>query len=368
MDRRKIAYCDFGLNAAISRSLRPRLEAAFPENPMEVIGIGELVSLSDWRNIVDVLRHYGGEIISGRKHFRHCLLRTRYSFESIRRALRRRLTRQEYRFTFQTGSRVDGSVPGIPHFVYTDHTHLANRQYPDPPPNWKFSTEWIELEREIYHRATRVFTFSSNIERSLIEDYGVEPAKIRCAYAGSNLPRRPRASARVPGGKTILFVGMEWERKGGPLLVAAFRRVLQEHPDAKLVIVGCAPAVSVPNCEIHGLLPIEEVAVHFQRANIFCMPTRCEPFGIVIVEAMLAGLPVVATRLGALPDLVQNGVNGFLIESGDERGLAVALNTLLADLKMCAAFGARGAAVAEQQYTWENSVAIMRTEMVSAGA
>jgi glycosyltransferase involved in cell wall biosynthesis len=283
--------------------------------------------------------------------------------------LRRRLTADSYRFTFQTGSRVDGSVPGIPHFVYTDHTHLANRAYPEPPPDWQYSAEWIELEREIYHRATRLFTFSSNIERSLIEDYGVEPAKIRCAYAGSNLPRRPVAApVRAAGGKTILFVGVEWERKGGPLLVAAFRRVLQEHPDAKLVIVGCAPAVSVPNCEIAGLLPIEEVAAHFERANVFCMPTRCEPFGIVFVEAMRAGLPVVATRLGALPDMVQEGVNGFLIESGDEPGLAAALCTLLADAKMCAAFGARGAALAEQRYTWENSVEIMGVEMVSAGA
>jgi glycosyltransferase involved in cell wall biosynthesis len=224
------------------------------------------------------------------------------------------------------------------------------------------------LEREIYHRATRVFTFSSNIRRSLIEDYGVEPAKIRCANAGSNLPRGPGAPVRVPGGKTILFVGMEWERKGGPLLVAAFRRVLREHPDAKLIIVGCAPAISVPNCEVVGLLPIEEVATHFQRANVFCMPTRCEPFGVVFVEAMLAGLPVVATKLGALPDMVHDGVNGFLIESGDERGLGAALSTLLADSKICAAFGARGAALAQQHYTWENSVAIMRAEMVSAGA
>jgi glycosyltransferase involved in cell wall biosynthesis len=196
----------------------------------------------------------------------------------------------------------------------------------------------------------------------------VEAAKIRCAYAGSNLPHRRGAPIRVPGGKTILFVGMEWERKGGPLLVAAFRRVLREHPDAKLLIVGCAPAVSVPNCEILGLLPIEEVATHFRRANVFCMPTRCEPFGVVFVEAMFAGLPVVATKLGALPDMVQDGVNGFLIESGDERGLAAALSTLLADSKMCATFGARGAALAEEQYTWENSVAIMRAEIVGAGA
>jgi hypothetical protein len=91
MDRRKIAFCDFGLNAATSRSLRPRLEAAFPENPLEVIGLGELVRLRNWRNIADVLVHYGWEISSGRKRFNDCLLRTRCSFESIRRALRRRL-------------------------------------------------------------------------------------------------------------------------------------------------------------------------------------------------------------------------------------------------------------------------------------
>jgi hypothetical protein len=59
----------------------------------------------------------------------------------------------------------------------------------------------------------------------------------------------------------------------------------------------------------------------------------------------------------ALPYMVHDGVNGFLIESGDERGLAAALCALLADSKMCAAFGARGAALAEQQYTWENSAA-----------
>ena len=102
MDRRKIAFCDFGLNAATSRNLRPQLEAAFPENPVEVIGLGELVCLRNWRNIADVLLHYGWEIASGRKRFNDCLLRTRYSFESIRRALRVRLTADSYRFTFQT--------------------------------------------------------------------------------------------------------------------------------------------------------------------------------------------------------------------------------------------------------------------------
>ena len=151
------------------------------------------------------------------------VLRTHYRFESPA-ALRRRLTADSYRFTFSDRFTVDGSVPGSRHFVYTDHTHPANRMVSRNLCRiGNLSTEWIELEREIYHRATRVFTFSSNIGRSP-KKIGVEPAKIRCAYAGSNLSRRPGASRRVPGGKTILSWEWNGNWKGGSALVAAFRK------------------------------------------------------------------------------------------------------------------------------------------------
>src|SRR2546423_3537988 len=107
MDRKRIAYCDFGLNAATNRSLLSRLKTAFAGNPVDVIGIGELVNVYHPRNGGEVWRRYGRDILWRRKRFADCLLRTRYSFMSVRFALRQRLAPQRYRFNFPTGSRPD---------------------------------------------------------------------------------------------------------------------------------------------------------------------------------------------------------------------------------------------------------------------
>src|SRR2546423_12576879 len=112
MDRKRIAYCDFGLNAATNRSLLSRLKTAFAGNPVDVIGIGELVNVYHPRNGGEVWRRYGRDILRRRKRFADCLLRTRYSFKAVRCALRRRLGPERYWVTFPTRSRADGRGPG----------------------------------------------------------------------------------------------------------------------------------------------------------------------------------------------------------------------------------------------------------------
>ena len=139
--------------------------------------------------------------------------------------------------------------------------------------------------------------------------------------------------------KTILFVGVTWERKGGPELVKAFEKVLRVHPDARLVIVGYKPKVDLPNVQIIGRLTVDELVPYYQQASIFCLPTKLEPFGIVFVEAMAFGLPLVAPRTGAVPDFVEDGRNGFMVEPGDIDALAEALIKLLDDPQLCRKFG-----------------------------
>ena len=97
---------------------------------------------------------------------------------------------------------------------------------------------------------------SAFIRDSLVEDYHCDPSKIAIVGAAPNLP--PPAALPDNAGysnRTILFVGIDWERKGGPLLVEAFRKVLENLPDARLIIAGSSPAIDLPNVEIAGPRP-----------------------------------------------------------------------------------------------------------------
>jgi glycosyltransferase involved in cell wall biosynthesis len=101
-----------------------------------------------------------------------------------------------------------------------------------------------------------------------------------------------------------------------------------------------------------GRCPVDEVHRHYERADVFCLPTRREPFGVAFVEALHYGLPVVATRIGAVPDLVEHGVNGFLVDVGDVDGLATHLDRLLGDAALRHRMGMAGEQRARDRYTW----------------
>lgn len=273
----------------------------------------------------------------------------------LRASLAERAAEEDIRFTFQTQSLFDGSVPGLPHFVYTDHTAMASLLYPGFDPQLLPPASWREREREIYQHASRVFTMSTHVSRSLVEHYGIAPAKVRCVFAGSNVA--DDAPLAPLEGKRILFVGRDWDRKGGPDLLAAFLQLQNEHPDAELVIAGCCPAIDRAGVHVLGELPAGRVAEEFSRASVFCLPTRREPFGIVFVEALTFGVPVVATAIGAVPDVVQDGETGLLVAPGDVAGLAKALRTLLADPALGRRMGREGHRRVGRRYTWKQAVA-----------
>lgn len=328
----------------------------FPDYEVDVIDVSGMVrqrpTIILVNSIITALL-YGKDIILRRKKFRLAFWRTPYIFHEIRKLIRGRIANGEYSFSFQTQSLFDASVPGIPHFVYTDHTHLENLKYETTRKNL-YSSRWIVLEKEIYQNAALTFLWSSNVKRSLMEDYGLPPHKAVLAYAGSN--------GKISKVKTqntdytqanVLFVGLDWQRKGGPTLVKAFQRVREQCPDARLIIVGAKPDLHIPNCDVIGPTKPQELNQYYQQASVFCMPTQVEPFGMVFVEAMTAHLPIVATRVGAIPDFVEEGKNGFLLLPDDVQGIADALLRLLRDPQMCRAFGEYGFQLAKDRYSWK---------------
>jgi glycosyltransferase involved in cell wall biosynthesis len=251
----------------------------------------------------------------------------------------------------------DASLPDIPHFIYTDHTHLENRNYPAPEAATPLSLTWAAMEKGAYQNARMVFTMSRNISRSLISAYGCSPQRVKCVYAGSNV------SAHVSGkidnsrfsAKNILFVGVDWERKGGPVLLEAFRLLRRTHPEARLTIVGCSPKISEPGVHIEGRVPLNEVPKYYRSASVFCLPTLNEPFGLVFLEAASFGLPVVATRIGAVPEIVVDGKSGYLVEPQNAAELAARLGDLLRDPGRAEQFGACGREWVSHRYSWEET-------------
>jgi len=339
-------------------SVEYMLANAFPEYPIENISIDDMIRQSkDWipQNLWYVGKEFGYDILLKRSTVVESYYRTTYLFERIRKAMRRIIDPERYVFSFQTQSMYDTFVPGLPHFIYTDHTHLSNLHSSYFDNRRLRSSKWIALERTIYHHAALVFTRSSNIAADLTRFYDVAPDKAVCVFAGSNAPvfDQPDCAHADSGNLNVLFVGAEWERKGGPVLIEAFRQVLRAIPDATLMIAGVRRDLDVPNCTWLGHVPLDQLSQHYSRASVFCLPTRLEPFGIAVVEAMMHKLPVVASRVGAIPEIVNDGITGDLVPPGNATALAQALIRLLQDPARCRGYGEAGYHRAIGTYTWD---------------
>jgi glycosyltransferase involved in cell wall biosynthesis len=102
-----------------------------------------------------------------------------------------------------------------------------------------------------------------------------------------------------------------------------------------------------------GQLTLAELTEQFQKASVFCLPTQLEPFGVALVEAMLHKLPVVATQVGAIPEIVQHGSTGDLVPPGDVGALAETLIRLLKDPERCRNYGEAGYQRASAVYSWQ---------------
>jgi len=153
----------------------------------------------------------------------------------------------------------------------------------------------------------------------------------------------PRAPAPWPtredgGGPVVGFVGRLVPRKGALDLVKAAPAIRAARPDVRVVVVGDDPyededsdyAIAVrASADVHHVGRVAEAAGILAHLDVLVLPSRQEPFGTVVAEAMAAGTPVVATRVDGLPELVTDGVTGALVEPGDTAALAVAVLRVL---------------------------------------
>jgi colanic acid/amylovoran biosynthesis glycosyltransferase len=185
---------------------------------------------------------------------------------------------------------------------------------------------------------------------------GYPPKKIRRHYIGVDLEKfQPDPS--MPKEPMILYVGRLVEKKGGPDLLRAMKKVNAKYPDVKLNLIGDGPLreslaafAREERLNVHflGPQPPDVVQKHLQAALLFCMPSvraadgNSEGLGIVNLEAQATGIPVVGTLHGGIPEAVENGVTGLLAPERDPDVLADHIVTLLTDTALRETMGRAG--------------------------
>jgi glycosyltransferase involved in cell wall biosynthesis len=363
LERTRILFFRQGSFSHINDRVAGWLREQFPDRELvEIDVLQEVIKPARavvWRGAATALLTYLPRIARGRQDFRDLYYKTAYIFHAVRRLVAEKYSglAPSCLFSLQTQSLYDAGIDGLPHFVYSDHTHLANLCYPGATRDALASARWIELERELYRRARRNLVMSGFVRQSLVEDYGCDPAAISFVGAAPNLPppNSPPDNDNYSN-RTILFVGIGWERKGGPVLIEAFERVLEKIPDARLIIAGSSPEVRLRNVDVVGRVPLPEVSRLLRRCSVLALPSWREPQGVNVIEALMQGIPVVATNIGALPEMVQDKKTGRIVPAGDAPALSSALIDLLSDPALCRQYG---------QAAWDDARARYSSSVVS---
>lgn len=217
-----------------------------------------------------------------------------------------------------------------------------------------------EREAAVYRDASAIFTASEVVRRSFIDDFGLAGEQVHTVYAGPNLGLEQlpvRDDARGP--PTVLFVGRDFQRGGGDVLVRAMRRVRRDIPEAWLVIAG-PPELTLNemNTRVLGFLDQDSVTGWatlkdaYASADVFCLPSRYEPSGVPFLDAMAFGLPCVGPHAMAAPELIEEGETGYTAPLDDAELLADRLLLLLGNRAHARAMGLAGRRRVEEQFNW----------------
>lgn len=228
----------------------------------------------------------------------------------------------------------------------------------------KWLAAWGPVVRPWLERISGRIAVSDFARRVQVEHLGGDAVIIPNGVHVGFFADGPTLPAATTGaGPTIGFIGrFDEPRKGLPVLLEAMRTVVLRHPGARLLIAGRGDADALaalvgedlrPHVTLLGEVSEADKAALLRSVDVYCAPNLLgESFGVILIEAMAAGAPVVASDLDAFARVLEDGAAGVLVRRGDAAALAQALGDLLADPEHRAELAARGSAAAAR-YDWQ---------------
>jgi starch synthase len=257
-------------------------------------------------------------------------------------------------YTYQDGTNIDFIKSGFAPNALIQDKSLVNQTF--------------NFEKDVAHSAKCVLTTSNYLRDRIIEDFGVDEENVVSIGCGINfeMPNESILKNKDYDRKEILFIGKEFDRKGGNLLVNAFKKVKRKYPEAILHIVGPEKLPNsireISGVQYHGFLNTNTLEgkkvmdALFQSATIFCLPSLYEPFGIAPLEAMSYGIPAIVTDRWALKENIQDNITGYHVPLGEAEQISEKIILAWENLNDLKEMGDKGRQYVIDNFSWSHVV------------
>jgi len=258
--------------------------------------------------------------------------------------------------------RIAAKFAGVPVIIHTPHGHVFYGHFGP-----LVSKCFLLTERVMACITDRLVALTETEKNDYVALSILNPEKIAMIHSGVDIDRYASAHVNVEekrremglNKKTVVVGTVGWllPIKGPVHLLRAMPYVWERYPEACLMFVGKGELEKELKEEVHRMGALgkveflgwrDDIPEIMQVFDVFVLPSRNEGMGRVLVEAMAAGKPVVASRVGGILDLVKEGQNGFFAAPGDEKGLAIAIKKLLDNKKMRDEMGKKGREMARE--------------------
>lgn len=254
-----------------------------------------------------------------------------------------------------------------PYYIYADMSYAAGIQlkeenrskswiYPAAQNNMKNQAELHrrkESQKKRYQSAAGILFMSNWVLLITKKKFQKITTSMNHVGGGTNMDFT-QVSYEYKTGKRFLFIGRDFERKAGDLVIKAFKLLHAKQSDLELYIAGPRynPAPNVPGISFFGDTDFKETQRLFNACDVFVMPSRFEAYGLVFVEALIYGLPCIGRQHFEMPYFIQKGVNGELIEEDNVVELSQKMESVLFN-KVMIENVRKNKELYIKQYTWE---------------
>ncbi|MGA7954598.1 MAG: glycosyltransferase family 4 protein [Gloeobacterales cyanobacterium] len=246
----------------------------------------------------------------------------------------------------------------IPYAVYLDYTMALAEKAWTPWATFSSRKErdaWLKCETQLYQRSHHLFVMSDIVKNSLIEDYRIDARKITTVGL-SSIFREPYEGLKTFGSQRILFIGSDFERKGGDIVLKAFKFVKEKLPNVSLTMVGKKLKTSIEGIETPGSISSHATLEQlFLNADLAIAPAHCEPMGIFILDAMSCGVPCIvsANDWNGIPEFLEHGVDGIKINQLCPELLANHIISLLENTSTLESMSHAARNIVKTQLNWK---------------